>query len=195
MAISKRLSLKRRLRYRKAVAKRAEQLRERANRWQYEQNTLALVGLMTILWAGMERYLDEFINWHMALTHITENCEHPRALNRKLNYLKRRVENDFGFSDAEKETVRSLRLEIKRLSEFRHDLAHGIFVRRDRSKLVWSAQRLNIRRNKMTPQNREYSNDEIQQGVKDVDKLSRGVRQMAERYVPHLSTTRSAISS
>jgi hypothetical protein len=114
--------------------------KQRDARWGAAQVTLILLGNVVISWAGIERMLDELIAWYQH--HGTNlETEHPRALSRKLAYLKT-MERDGRFNEEIRAFLRRTRIETNRLGDERHELIHGLVHRLNRTGNIWQSQRI-----------------------------------------------------
>lgn len=83
------------------------------------------IGFNTVWWAALEHQLDLFIYWH-SITRMGDNRpDHPRALVKKLDYIKTQVERDETLSADDRAFLRKLRLELAGISQERHDFTHS----------------------------------------------------------------------
>jgi hypothetical protein len=118
--------------------------RERAKladlRWESINSVMALIGQTTIVWAGVERMLDELIAWYQ---HSVTNLEmrHPKNLADKLKYLKT-MQQDDRLTSGMRAFLRDARIRGKALGNRRHDLIHGLMHRRSVRGDVWQSQRV-----------------------------------------------------
>lgn len=118
-------------------------LKQRAKRadvrWAYRQSILVMVGNVTIMWAGVERILDELIaHWQHSATDLTK--AHPRGLSKKLEYLKD-MQRDPRISEPVREFLRYTRIEAKRLGNERHEIIHGL-LNQQGTTTNWRTQRV-----------------------------------------------------
>jgi len=152
-----------------------KRIRQRKRRkdiaWEYAQTVLIAVGNMTIMWAGIELMLDHLIGWYQGKVGAVIRKTLPRQLNEKLDYLSK-MEPDIRFSAEERNELKSIRLELFRLSEFRHDLIHGLLYQKNNRSTDWTVHRLEIKRSGASLREINYSNDDIQQGVRAIFDVS-----------------------
>ena len=147
----------------KQRAKRAE------GRWEYRQSVLVTVGNVTIMWAGIERMLDELIAyWQHLATDLSK--EHPRALSKKLCYLKD-MQRDERLNAAIREFLRTARIEAKRLGAERHDIIHGL-LHNIGSTMNWRTQRVIYDGPLARIQQRNYTNDDLQRISREIAEFS-----------------------
>jgi len=138
-------------------------------RWEYRQTILITVGNLTIMWAGVERMLDELIaHWQHLATDLSQ--DHPMALARKLSYLKE-MQRDERLSAAIRDFLRYTRIEAKRLGGERHDIIHGI-LHNIGSTLNWRTQRVIYEGPLARVHQRLYTNDDLQQISLEVAQFS-----------------------
>lgn len=161
--------------------KRARQ-RERDATRDYELSIATLLGLLTLNFAAAERGIDEIIAWYQARVGTVIRKDHPRSLSRKLDYLKR-MEPDVRFYGADSATIRKIRIEAKRLSEIRHDVAHGIANRKHSRVFVWTIERVIYPNDIPTIREKDYSNDDIKLGLSDITALNALVQEFNWRLV------------
>lgn len=86
---------------------RMRRLRCQSNREikDYEQSVLALLGTMVIVWAGIERMLDELIaSYQQNFTDLS--IKHPKPLSSKTKYIERHMETDERFPEGTGSYVR-----------------------------------------------------------------------------------------
>lgn len=147
----------------KQRAKRAD------TRWEYRQSVLVTVGNVTIIWAGVERMLDELIAyWQHLATDLSK--EHPRSLKNKLDYLKD-IQKDERLNGAIREFLRVIRIEAKRLGDERHDIIHGL-LHNIGSTLDWRTQRVIYEGPYARLQHRRYTNDDLQRICREIADFS-----------------------
>lgn len=114
--------------------------KRREAKWAYIQSVLMTVGNITIVWAGVERVLDELIAWYQhSCTSLSR--EHPRGLKDKLEYVHR-MQCDESFTDETREFLRLIRIEAKRLGKGRHEIIHGMLWHKGGLSLEWTSQRV-----------------------------------------------------
>jgi hypothetical protein len=88
----------------------------------------AAIGRLAVAWAHLETGLDMMIEIvHRGLGGANMDPERPRALQRKLRYL-RKFMRATAMTDPEREPYDRLFREIEQQSEFRHDIIHGMVV-------------------------------------------------------------------
>lgn len=138
-------------------------------RWNYRQSVLVTVGNITIMWAGVERMLDELIaHWQILATDLSQ--EHPKSLSNKLNYLKN-IQRDERLNDSIRQFLRATRIEAKRLGVERHDIIHGLLHNLG-STLNWRTQRVIYDGPFARIQHRYYSNDDLQRISREIEGFS-----------------------
>jgi hypothetical protein len=149
--------------------------RRRARRkemaWEYTQTVLIAVGNMTIMWAGIELMLDHLIGWYQGKVGTVIRKTLPRQLNEKLDYLSK-MEPDIRFSAGERHELEATRLELSRLSGFRHDLIHGLLYQKNNRSTEWTVHRMEVKRSGASLREINYSNEDIQQGVRAIFDVS-----------------------
>lgn len=82
------------------------------------------IGLNVVHWGYVEHMLDMLIIWHNHTTNSPTLQPHPRALTRKLDYLKL-IEKDVSLSEKDRSSIREIRLVVSEISERRHDFTHS----------------------------------------------------------------------
>lgn len=139
-------------------------------RWRYTQSVLALVGETTLNWAGVERMLDELIAFYQH--HYTDlSAEHPRALSKKAEYIKLRMERDALLTDQTRAFLRHARLEAVRLGNERHEIIHGMLFRT--GTVTWRTQRVAYNKAVAHLVHREFHNQDILKIYTDVGEFMR----------------------
>lgn len=148
-------------------------LKQRAKRadvrWAYRQSILVMVGNVTIMWAGVERILDELIaHWQHSATDLTK--AHPRGLSKKLEYLKD-MQRDPRISEPVREFLRYTRIEAKRLGNERHEIIHGL-LNQQGTTTNWRTQRVIYEGPYARLTHRKFSNDELQRISREIFSFS-----------------------
>lgn len=156
-------------RYR-ALDLRKARAKSREAHWRETQSVLALIRSMTIIWAGIERMLDDMIAWYHRTGGGAIRWDHPRALSLKLDYIKE-MEPDVRFSPTDRATLRAVRLETNRLATERHKLIHGFLHRGPRSR-NWTVQRVKYEGAAVSLDVYEYTNSQIQDVLRDMAALA-----------------------
>ena len=119
---------------------------------------------MTIMWAGIERLLDELIGYYQQ--NFTDlSIHHPISLSNKLEYLKR-LQRDERFPVGVQEFCRETRITAKRLGKKRHDIIHGLLHRS--GKLTWRTQRVAYDGPLARIEQSHYKNDDLADISKEI---------------------------
>lgn len=134
--------------------------KQRDARSAYIQSVLAMIGNMTIAWAGIERILDELIAWYQHARTGLET-QHPISLKNKLSYLHV-MQRDASFPPGVQAFLRYARIETKQLGSERHNIIHGLMHLQSARDMVWRTQRVLYEGAYARLEHRVYSNEEIQ---------------------------------
>jgi len=134
------------------------------------------IGFNAVWWAAVEHQIDLLIFWHTSSRHGEERDEHPRALVRKLRYLKN-IETDEEIDSSDQEAIRGIRLKMAELSDIRHDFTHS-FMSIGVPEADWPFTRLRYEGKNIRVEKKAYDltqlsrlTDEIRQTVSDVSPL------------------------
>lgn len=165
--LCRRIPLVRRWAY--IYAKQVKAKRKEAQ-WAYVQSVLVTVGNITIMWAGIERLLDELIAWYQ------QNCtdlskKHPKPFSEKIRYLNRMVEDE-RFTDETSNFFRFMASEAERLSDDRNDIIHGMLWHKGGLSLNWQTQRVVYDGPNASLSHRLYHHDDLQKLSKRISKFS-----------------------
>ena len=151
--------------YKRALQNRALRTQQR---WEYVQSVPTLVGNITIMWAGIERLLDELIGYYQQ--NFTDlSTDHPVSLSNKLEYLKR-LQRDERFPLGVQEFCRETRITAKRLGKKRHDIIHGLLHRS--GNLTWRTQRVVYDGPHARIEQNHYENKDLADLSKEIFSLS-----------------------
>lgn len=83
------------------------------------------IGINVVHWGYVEHQLDLLIAWHIDTRIEPESrSEHPRAISRKLRYLKE-MEKDETIAEYDRAKLRKIRLIAADISKRRHDFTHS----------------------------------------------------------------------
>lgn len=156
-------------RYRAFDLRRARN-RYREARWAETQSVLALVGTMTITWAGIESILDEVIAWYHRTGGKAVRWDHPRSLSAKVEYMKK-MEPDVRFSHQDRATLRRIRLETNRVGTERHKLVHG-FLHLGPFRKNWSLHRTIYDGSDVSIEVSDFTSEHIRKVLSDMAALA-----------------------
>lgn len=131
---------------------------------------LLTVGNITIMWAGVERLLDELIAWYQ------HNCtdlsrKHPKPFSEKIKYLNRMIDDD-RLTHETRNFFHFLASEAESLSDDRNDIIHGMLWHEGGLSLNWQTQRVMYDGPNASLSHRLYHNDDLQQLSKRISKFS-----------------------
>jgi len=145
---------------------------------------------MTIMWAGIELMMDNLIEWYQTRVGTVIRSDLPRMLTNKLDYI-RKMEPDIRWTVEERETLHEIRLEIARLSEFRHNLIHGLLHQKNSRTLDWHVHILKLNGNTVIRRNLTYSDAEIRKNVRAIFELSHKISPFFAQVIglPHPSNS------
>ena len=153
----------RRLRFAYLTRRRS---READARWDEIQSVMALIGHITVTWAGVELMLDELIGWYQHRATALDK-RHPRNLTDKLDYL-RLMQRDERLPEGVRHFLQRTRDEGKRLGDRRHELIHGLTYRRSVSGGVWQSHRVIYEKALARRTVRDFSNEHFRDLLRDV---------------------------
>ena len=155
----------------KAILERGNQIER-----DYPHAALIGIGANAINWASIEHALDLFIFWHAVTRYGDGRSDHPRALSRKLDYLKKNVEKDTSLPEDDRVTVRNIRLSMAELAELRHDYTHSFTSILDPT-ANWDFVRLRYEGKNIVPVRKVYS-------IEDLSDLGRKIASEHHRVAP-----------
>lgn len=130
---------------------------------------MALIGTMTVQWAGIERMLDELIAYHQQqFTDLSKN--HPRNLSDKLSYLQKVMQKSPIYFWGTKKFLRQIRIETRRLGEERHEIIHGLLGRS--GSVSWRSQRVMYDGASARIRIRDFHSDDLVDLMKQIGALA-----------------------
>lgn len=135
--------------------------KQREASWAYVQSVLTTVGNMTITWAGIELMLNTLIEWYQGRVGQVIRPELPRNFADKLEYL-RKMEPDVRWAADDRAKLRAIRIELKRLNEFRKEIIHGLLHQKNSRSTEWHVYSVREKGSKLVRSSKRYSNDDIQ---------------------------------
>ncbi len=138
--------------------------------WNYVQSVMALIGHVTVTWAGIERMLDELIAWYQHRATRLDRA-HPSNLKDKIKYL-RRMAGDERLPTGTRNFLRRAADDVKKLGDRRHELIHGLTYRRPVPGGVWQSQRVRYVKAVARVTIRDFSNQDFQDLLKEVGALA-----------------------
>ena len=158
----------------------------------YPYAALTGIGQNAVWWAATEHQLDLIVFWHAFTRLGDERPEHPRALARKLRYLKE-IESDITLTQEAKLQIRDIRLSMAELSEKRHDFTHSFMDIAD-PRTDWKFARLRYERKNIRLERKVYDIEQLAELTREITKLFGKIADWSRPEVqPWLKSNRSLI--
>ena len=109
-----------------------------AIRWEYRRVVLTNLGLITVVWAGIEMVIDHLIAWyHPTVDQVTIQEEQPVNFMSKLAYINK-MARDEKFDNEARTSLHALKREAKILNKARKLMIHGVASHPNGFSNVWN---------------------------------------------------------
>lgn len=131
----------------------------------------ACIGRLAVAWGHLEMGLDMIISITLVLGGSEIEPERPRALNRKLRYLRRYFLSS-DMPEPGKQAYLKLLEEIRVRSDFRHDIIHGAITRQDEKSFNTRFVRAMHINNKIAPKPVDVDTKTILREAKEVEVIA-----------------------
>ena len=154
---------------RSIAARRAR--RKADDQWTYHQSVLSDLGLLTLIWGGIEIILDHFFEWYADEQGTNRRRKIPQQTQEKVAYL-REISTDSRWSEEDRGTLSLIADEVDRLAVDRRNFIHGHVFQDDPSSLKWRVYRTKIEGGRLVRSFHDYHHDDIRRIVKEASDLS-----------------------
>jgi hypothetical protein len=154
----------------RALAARREKRRADAQ-WAYHRSVVSSIGLITLIWGGIEVVIDNFFDWYDLQQGANRRRKIPQQTQEKVAYLQE-IAADSRWTEQERSTIAHIADELDRLAVERRNFIHGHVFQDDPASVEWRIYRVKVEGGKLVRSFHDYHNDDIQRILKEVGDLS-----------------------